>query len=1093
MLHRDTRPALYYACTLPLRAGGELVNFQHVAALCRRGWRAFALLDASAELPSWPLAVPMVRWGPGLELTERDWLVVPEVTHPENLIRLAALPARLVIHNQNPFYTFRGVADIGALNALGLAGGLCCSQFTRDTLLGWGSDTDWQVVRPAVLPHFAAAAGTVQRQRQIAYMPRKRPAEAAVLQALFRERFPRWADVPWVAIHDQPRQAVARTLAASEVFASLSRDEGLGLPPLEAMAAGCLVCGFDGHGGREYATPDNGHWVADGDLEAFAQALAATLDLDEREAERRLAAGRATAAAFSQDRFESELDAAWRHLLGDEVLSHRLAPGEAPVPDLLPETAHSARFHMPSPDDVLIANLPPTAAERFNHGNAAFRASDWEAALAGFESALALQPDMLPAALQAARCLVHLNRLREAREAFARVLHLDPVHYSAWLEAGHLCRQLGELQQAAGAYQRAIDATPVRFEAHLAMARVLQQLGKSELAESAFAAALERASEGEDSLAQLAEVAHRMGQYRLELGDTAGAARALQTGLQALHAVEKTGAVPDVNRQAELRIDLGEAFWRQGRRDAALAVLTAASAATAEATLARLAALSFRLNLWQEALAVSRRNVELHPDSAIALWNLAHLQAECWQMDEAEALLQRAEALAPMPGATAMRASIAGRRGDADGTLRLYRELASTEAGRRQYASSAAMSSLYSDALSPPEVAALHRELFAPLGRGARPRDSFVRAPLAGRRLRLGLVTADFHHQHPVNLFMQPVLRELDRSRIELTVYFTGVSYDEQTRLAQRRAEHWVEATTLNDAQLARRIDADAIDLLLDLAGHTGQQRMSLFAQRAAPVQATYLGYPGSTGVPHIDWLIGDGIVTPPQDDGLYSERVMRLPETVFCYAPEADYLYPDYNERHAQRPLTFGSFNNVPKLTPRTLALWARVLDAVPDSRLLLKAPSFGDASAVRAFGDRLTQLGVDLARVEFRGPSGLDAMMAEYAEVDIALDPAPYNGGTTSLQAMWMGVPVLTLEGGHFVSRMGASFMGAAGLGDWVARDEDDYVQTAVRMAADRQRLLALKRGLRALLLRLEAWDPVAHTRALEQAFFSMAARLA
>jgi predicted O-linked N-acetylglucosamine transferase (SPINDLY family) len=146
------------------------------------------------------------------------------------------------------------------------------------------------------------------------------------------------------------------------------------------------------------------------------------------------------------------------------------------------------------------------------------------------------------------------------------------------------------------------------------------------------------------------------------------------------------------------------------------------------------------------------------------------------------------------------------------------------------------MSALYSDQLQAPEVAALHRALFAPLGQGARRRDSFSRAPLSGRRLRLGLVSADFHHQHPVNIFMQPVLRELDRSRFELFLYFTGVSCDDQTLLARSRVEHWVEATTLNDAQLAKRIDADGIDLLLDLAGHTGQHRMRLFAQRAAPV-----------------------------------------------------------------------------------------------------------------------------------------------------------------------------------------------------------------------------------------------------------------
>ena len=399
-----------------------------------------------------------------------------------------------------------------------------------------------------------------------------------------------------------------------------------------------------------------------------------------------------------------------------------------------------------------------------------------------------------------------------------------------------------------------------------------------------------------------------------------------------------------------------------------------------------------------------------------------------------------------------------------------------------------AMSSLYSDALSPVEVAQLHRELFAPLGQGARSRDSFVRAPLDGRRLRLGLVSADFRHHHPVNVFMQPVLRELDRSCIELFVYFTGVSHDEQTRLAQCRAEHWVEAATLDDAQLARRIDADGIDLLLDLAGHAGEQRMSLFAQRAAPVQATYLGYPGSTGVPNIDWVIGDDIVTPVTDDALCSERVMRLPETVFCYAPEADYPFPALGDGCARRPLTFGSFNSVSKLTHSTLALWARVLAAVPSSRLLLKAPSFGNASAVRAFSTRLQDLGIELDRVEFRGPTGLAEMMAEYADVDIALDPLPCNGRTTSLQALWMGVPVLTLEGGHFVSRMGASFMGAAGLGDWVARDEDDYVETAVRMAADRQRLLELKRGLRLRLLEREAWNPVAQTRALEYAWLAM-----
>lgn len=727
------------------------------------------------------------------------------------------------------------------------------------------------------------------------------------------------------------------------------------------------------------------------------------------------------------------------------------------------------------------AACAPEAATAFNRGNAAFRAGDWAQALAGFEAALGVQPDMEPAALQAARCLVRLRRWKEAREAFARTLRLDPANYSAWLEAGHLCRHMGELAQALGAYGRAIGVAPERYEAPLALARCLELQEDFSGAQAAYEHALRAAARS--GAAPPRKVHHLMAKYRLERGDSA---RALPSLRAALAAAATDGAAAD--EVAEIQMDLADALLRLGGRDEAHALLTAASTSTGEATLTRLSELAFRHKLWPEAVAVLQRNLALRPDSAQAHWNLAYLHAECWQLDEAEEMLHRAEALAPMPAALTMRASIAGRRGDADTALALYRQLAAAPGAPDSAASSAAMSALYSDRLQAQEVAALHRALFAPLGRDARPRESFQRAPLAGRRIRLGLVSADFHHHHPVSIFMLPVLRELDRDRFEIFLYFTGTSRDEHTWLARSRVEHWREAAALNDAQLARQIDADGIDLLLDLAGHTGQQRMRLFAQRAAPVQATYLGYPGSTGVPNVDWLLGDAVVTPPGCEALYSERIARLPGTVFCFAPEADYPYPDHGPAHEHRPLTFGSFNNVPKLTPRTLRLWAQVLQAVPGSRLLLKAPSFGDAGAVRLFTERLQALGVAPQRVEFRGTSELRDMMAEYADVDIALDPLPYNGGTTSLQALWMGVPVVTLEGAHFVSRMGASFMRAAGLPDWVAGDDAGYVAIACAQVADRAGLLALKRTLRQRLLAQPAWDVRAHTRALESAFLAM-----
>ena len=735
--------------------------------------------------------------------------------------------------------------------------------------------------------------------------------------------------------------------------------------------------------------------------------------------------------------------------------------------------------------------MPADAAKHFNAANAEFKAGHWAEALAGYDAATALAPGLTAAHFGRSRCLVKLGEWMPAREAFAAVLRLEPAHYSAWLEAGHLCRQMGEVAQAQACYQRAIGIDGMRHEAWLGLVRLLEQTGKDNEAQAALSE-LQRVAASQDSSTALLQVWQMLGKYRLERGDLSRALQALRTALALAHAHEDPAV--RVNEAAEILIDMAELLLRDNQQERAMQLMTQASGSERESTLTRLAETSFRYNLWQEAIAVGRRNLALHPQSAWAHWNLAHLLAECWQMGEAETLLAQAEALAPMPGALTMRGQMAGRLGDADTALAHYQAHRAKHPHDATIASSIAMSALYCDSLDAPQVAQLTRELFAPLGLGARTPAQLARAPLVAangqrRRIRLGLVSADFHFQHPVNIFMQPVLRELDRSRFEVFLYFTGVSSDAQTHLAKARVEHWVEATALNDRQLAKRIDADAIDVLMDLSGHTGRNRMALFAQRAAPVQVSYLGYPGSTGLPNMDWLLGDAVVTPAQHDALYSEQVARLPGTVFCFAPEADYPFPEYSQSHAERPLTFGSFNNVPKLTPHTLGLWARILAALPDARLVLKAPSFSDPAAQAVFSERLTALGVAPERVEFRGPVGLTDMMAEYADIDIALDPVPYNGGTTTLQALWMGVPVVVKEGAHFVSRMGASFMRALDLPDWVASDDDAYVATAVAKGRDRQALLQLKQTLRQRQLDCPAWDVKQHTRAMEEALTTMA----
>ena len=721
-------------------------------------------------------------------------------------------------------------------------------------------------------------------------------------------------------------------------------------------------------------------------------------------------------------------------------------------------------------------------AAHFNIGNVLFDRGQWTPALEAFAQAVQAEPGFVAAWLQTARCQVYLGELPLASEAFATVLRLEPGNFSAWLESGNLQRRMGQTDQALASYGRAAACAPERWEGQLTLARTLEEIGRQDEAAANYHLALITASKQPGGVRKVHTM---MARYRLERGD---AARALESLRQALGILRVEKPEPDVNVRAELQIDLGEVLMRLGLKDLAHRAFERATAATAEGVLARLAQVSFHNNLWQEAQQVLRRNVELHPDSPTALWNLAHSYAESWQMEEALATLQKAEALAPQAGARSMRASIAGRLGDVDTALRIYRELGEEEGPESPLRSSAAMSSLYSDTLTAQQVADLHCGLFAPMGAGARAVSSFRNERVATRRIRLGLISADFHHQHPVNIFMQPVLARLDRRKFEVFVYHTGIAHDEQTVLARERADHWVAATALPDPRLARRIEADGIDVMLDLSGHTSMNRMAMLAGRVAPVQATFLGYPGSTGVPNIDWLLADPVVAPQGSDGLFTEKVLRLPHTVFCYAPEVDYPYPDYGPGHAQRLLTFGSFNNVPKLTSHTVKLWAAVLREVPGSRLVLKAPSFKDESAIRVFRARFEAEGVGAERIEFRGPVGLSDMMAEYADIDIALDPVPYNGGTTTLQALWMGVPVLVKAGHNFVSRMGASFMAAAGLSDWVAEHDADYVAKAVQKASDRAGLLELKRGLRSHLLDCPAWDIDRYVWDLETALSAM-----
>lgn len=311
---------IYYICFVPPKSGGELVNVQSVVSLNRLGVRAVALVNPDARIDTRSRETGFVyeRLAPGRNFQPGDVIVIPEY-YREAFQHFATQPCQRVIHTQGPFLTFRGFDSIQEMNANGLLAGISCSTFGSRLMERMGSTLWWRIVTPFVHPLFYETCMT--KKMQIAWMPNKRPKEAPVIQAIFRQNHPQYRDIPWVPIVGMSRRKCAQVMAESAVFASLSYLEGLGLPPLEAMASGCLVCGFIGHGGADYASPENGLWVDEGDHDGFAQAVAVALDRaanSDREAERQLAAGRATAKGYSQSRFEQELLSAWRSILGEQ-------------------------------------------------------------------------------------------------------------------------------------------------------------------------------------------------------------------------------------------------------------------------------------------------------------------------------------------------------------------------------------------------------------------------------------------------------------------------------------------------------------------------------------------------------------------------------------------------------------------------------------------------------------------------------------------------------------------------------------------------------------------------------------------------------
>jgi predicted O-linked N-acetylglucosamine transferase (SPINDLY family) len=575
---------------------------------------------------------------------------------------------------------------------------------------------------------------------------------------------------------------------------------------------------------------------------------------------------------------------------------------------------------------------------------------------------------------------------------------------------------------------------------------------------------------------------------------------------------------------ASLQFNVGNNFRDLGELETAVSWYSKAAAVDPQFMPAyyQLANAQYDLGQLQAAERNYQHALRLHPPDVRALSNLAHLQQDTGQHHHAFENMQRALAIEPdnallhfnlsdllhdqgrlreahqacaralelQPGfvpALCNMGVILGDLGDSAGALASYRRALELSPDDTNAQSGLLFllnySPLHSSDLRLREALHFGRMVG---GMATSAYDSWHCATTPDR-LRIGFVSGDLR-EHSVGYFLENVLSQLDPSQLDLVAFPTNSQSDALTQRIHPYFSHWIPLTGLPDAVAAERIHEMGVHILIDLSGHTTHNRLPMFALRPAPVQATWLGYFATTGVEAMDFLIADPWSLPPDQEAFFTEKIWRLPSTRMCFTPPNAPIAVNALPMQNNGAVTFGCFNNLNKINSTVVALWSRILKQVPNSRLLLKARQFQDPQVAKNFSDQFVGHGVEISRVTLEGPSDRKRYLETYHRVDIGLDPFPFPGGTTTVESLWMGVPVLTLAGSDFLSRQGVGLMTAAGLANWIASDADDYVAKAVSHAANAVALSRLRQGLRSQVLASALFDAKAFARDFEAALHGM-----
>lgn len=680
-------------------------------------------------------------------------------------------------------------------------------------------------------------------------------------------------------------------------------------------------------------------------------------------------------------------------------------------------------------------------------------------------------------AFQHALTLLREGRFAEMSGICRKIVASAPDHYRAHHGIALGMHRLGQSYEALPHIRTALRINPAYFEAYVNLGGIMRDIGKPEEALENYLHAAELRPDAPiiqyniaNALSDLGRLDEALDHYSRAVGLDPAYVDAYVGRARVLYMMKKyEQACTDYREVLAIRSDHCDAAYNLGT------------------TLAE-------LGQHEEAISCFRMAISLSPgkrDTWLALGNYLSTRVDKGDssgLDEAISCYRKVVSLNPHDGNTRLRlGKMLLTYGKVDDALHEYRQVMehcsdpcdanSCFLMALQYHPAPMLQDLYE------ESAHWHRKFAAAVPKLASHRNRRD----SDRTLRIGYVSADFH-RHPVGFLLMPVLYHHNADRYEVYCYSNKAHSDVFTKRLRSYADNWREIADMSDETVQDMVVADEIDILVDLSGHTSGNRLLLFARKSAPVQATWLGYFFSTGLTEIDYIIMDDTAVLPMEEQWFSERVIRLPDTRFCYEP------PPYAPDVAALPalgngwITFGSFNNLAKVTPQVVRLWARVLRSVPGSRLLIKSVAFENICGRDHILQQFLAEGIAPERLMLRSKSAHIAMLAEYGDMDIALDPFPFNGGITSCEALWMGVPVLTLTGDRPIARQTTGFLRTIGLTDFIARTENEYCALACRWAGDIHELAMIRRGLRRLMTNSLLCNGKRFTDNLEHAYREM-----